>query len=417
MGRSEDYGVPVRMITGDHLLIAKKTCRDLQMGDTTAADWPNIQGPDDLPRLDENGKPPANLVDDYGAHIRSADGFAQVWPEHKFLIVECYRQMGFKCGMTGDGVNDAPALKRADVGIAVAGATDAARAAADIVLTQEGLSTIVLGMQVSRVIFKRMKSFLTYRCSVSLYILLTFFIAVFAFEPQSFLPSPAPPEAMASEWPTFFQLPVLLLIIITILNDGTIISIGYDNAQPSETPERWLLPVLWLISTIMALWATFVSLILIYVMLDSWNDVGLFQLWGLGGLTYGQVISACYMQVSITAFLTLFCSRTQERFFFTSAPHWVLSIAACIALLVSTMLGVFWPCGSLDKVPICGLSYRQPDLLPIWILIYCFVMFVIQDIFKVGTFWILHRFNLFNIRGEQPSHHDIPLHTLPSSSS
>jgi len=399
-------------------LIAKKTCKDLEMGDMTNPNWPNIQGPDDLPKLTEDGKIPSNLVAEYGAHIQAADGFAQVWPEHKFLIVECYRQLGFKCGMTGDGVNDAPALKRADVGIAVAGSTDAARAAADIVLTQEGLSTIVLGMQVARIIFKRMKSFLTYRCAVSLYILLTFFIAVFAFEPRDFLPNPPPPEAMEEEWPTFFQLPVLLLIIITVLNDGTIISIGYDNAEPSDSPERWLLPVLWLISTIMAFWVVFVSLVLIYVLLDSWNPDGLFQLWGIGGLTYGQIITACYLQVSVSAFLTLFCSRTQEKLFFTSAPHWILGIAACIALLSSTLLSVFWPCGTLSEVPICGLSYRVPKLMPIWVLIYCFVMFVIQDLIKYFTFWILFRFNFFNIRGQVPVRAQLAeIHTTNKASS
>jgi len=145
---SQEYGVPVRMITGDNILIAKKTCKDLVMGELHHANWPNIKGPSDLPMLDKDGKAPLDLVEKYGDHIKNADGFAQVFPEHKFLIVECFRGMGYTCGMTGDGVNDAPALKRADVGIAVAGATDAAKAAASIVLTKEGLSTIIIGIEV-----------------------------------------------------------------------------------------------------------------------------------------------------------------------------------------------------------------------------------------------------------------------------
>ena len=117
-----------------------------------------------------------------------SDGFAQVFPEHKFLIVEALRECGFKTGMTGDGVNDAPALKRADVGIAVEGSTDAARAAADIVLTQPGLSTIVDGILLARCIFVRIRNFITYRIAATLQLLVFFFIAVFMFKPVDYQP-------------------------------------------------------------------------------------------------------------------------------------------------------------------------------------------------------------------------------------
>ena len=229
-------GVAVKMITGDHLLIACETARQLGMGDY-------IKSAQGLPMLDpETKKKPDNLSRDHGDACLAADGFAQVFPEHKYLIVECLRELGYKVGMTGDGVNDAPALKRADVGVAVLGCTDAARAAADIVLTQEGLSTIVTGIVIARRIFVRIRNFIIYRIAATLQLLVFFFVAVLSFHPSDFMPSnwqtnPNFPDK--SEWPTFYHMPVIMLMLITLLNDGTLIAIGYDNVVPRDTPEKW----------------------------------------------------------------------------------------------------------------------------------------------------------------------------------
>merc|ERR1712139_575116 len=157
VAKARDYGVAVKMITGDHLLIAQETSRVLDMGDC-------IVSGAQLPLLDpETKKKPANLGRDYGDKFLAADGYAQTFPEHKYLIVEGLRELEYRVGMCGDGVNDSPALKRADVGIAVFGATDAAKAAADIVLTEPGLSTIIEGILISRRIWCRIRNFLTYR--------------------------------------------------------------------------------------------------------------------------------------------------------------------------------------------------------------------------------------------------------------
>eukprot|EP01042_Synura_sphagnicola_P032054 gene32054-41258_t len=235
------------MITGDHLLIAKETARVLELGTF-------IRSADGLPLLDAETKAkPENLARDYGDMCLACDGFAQVFPEHKYLIVECLRELGYKVGMTGDGVNDAPALKRADVGIAVQGATDAARAAADIVLTQPGLSTIVQGIVISRIIFVRILNFITYRIAATLQLLLFFFISVFAFKPRDWEPEDYPDDwPDAHNWPKFFHMPVLMLMLITLLNDGTLIAIGYDNVIPRRTPEKWNLTVLFFMGSVMA---------------------------------------------------------------------------------------------------------------------------------------------------------------------
>lgn len=228
------YGVEVKMITGDHLLIAKETARVLELGD-------NIRSATGLPLLDPVTKlKPENLGRDYGDLCLSTDGFAQVYPEHKYLIVECLRELGYKVGMTGDGVNDAPALKRADVGIAVSGSTDAARAAADIILTQEGLSTIIDGILISRCIFVRIRNFITYRISATLQLLIFFFIAVFAFKPIDYQPAVDPDSA---DWPTFFHMPVIMLMLITLLNDGKSIRLDYVLDSTTDLLTHSLRPL------------------------------------------------------------------------------------------------------------------------------------------------------------------------------
>jgi H+-transporting ATPase len=370
------YGVEVKMITGDHLLIALETARQLDLG-------LDIASSQELPRLDPvTKKKPEHLSEDYGDYILPKNGFAQVFPEHKYLIVECLREMGYKTGMTGDGVNDAPALKRADVGIAVQGATDAARASADIVLTEPGLSTIIHGIVIARKIFVRIRNFIIYRVAATLQLLIFFFIAVLAMPPIRYQPAnqgsniPGFPDNF--DWPNFFHMPVLMLMLITLLNDGTLISIGYDNAIASKIPEKWNIPALFTVGAVMALVACASSLILLECMLRSWQENSIFQTWNLGGLSYGQVITAIYLKVSVSDFLTLFSARTGDKFFFQSAPSPLLLGAATLALSTSTILACLWPESKPDGIYTIGLTSRTPHLFPLYIWIYCIIWWFIQ---------------------------------------
>jgi H+-transporting ATPase len=200
-------GVKVKMVTGDQLAIAKETGRRLGLGDHM---YPA--------KVLKDGPAPGGKHLTLDEMIMDADGFAGVFPEHKYEIVKRLQGLGHLCAMTGDGANDAPALSRANVGIAVEGATDAARGAADIVLTEPGLSTIVHAIRGSRVIFQRMRNYSIYACAVTIRIVVCFAILAFAYQ---------------------FDFPPFMVLIIALLNDGTIMTLSVDRVLPSTTPDAW----------------------------------------------------------------------------------------------------------------------------------------------------------------------------------
>ena len=295
--------------------------------------------------------------------------------------------------MTGDGVNDAPALKRADIGIAVAGATDAARAAADIILTEEGLGTIIHGIIMAREIFSRMSNFITYRISATLQLLLFFFIAVFAFPPADY---ESPPGATEEEkFPKFFHMPVLMLMLITLLNDGTLITIAYDYAKASETPNKWNLKVLFTASTVLGVVSCLSSLILLFFLLDSWNEDGFLRKLGLDGVYYGQIITAIYLKVSVSDFLTLFSARTSQYFFWHVAPAPLLFAGGMIALTTSSLVAVFWPKSTPDEIQTEGLRTNMGLFVFVWL--YCIIWWFIQDLAKVLAYKFMFATNYCNI--------------------
>jgi H+-transporting ATPase len=387
-------GVAVKMITGDHLLIAKETSRVLDMGEI-------MQSSEGLPLLDaETKKKPDNLGRDYGDKFLAADGFAQTYPEHKYLIVEGLRELGYRVGMTGDGVNDSPALKRADVGIAVFGATDAAKAAADLVLTEPGLSTIIDGILISRRIWCRVRSFLTYRIAATLQLLFFFFIAVFAYRPNEYMPTDweHDPEFMdAHEWPLFFHMPVLMLMLITLLNDGTLITIGYDYAVAPQSPPTWNMRFLFSMASVQAFVAMISSINLLYILLHSWDEGSMMRQLGLGGISYGKITSSIYLKVSVSDFLTLFSARAGGDWFFMVKPAPILLCGAMIALSLSTCFAMFWPKSYPDGIQTEGLVRSPPYMLEVFVWTWSLVWWLAEDAAKVFCRWIVHKYNIFNV--------------------
>ncbi|KAH8054711.1 hypothetical protein JL722_8658 [Aureococcus anophagefferens] len=355
IARAEQLGVGVKMITGDHKAIAVDMAKQLKMGC-------RIEGAEGLPEFDvESGEIPQDLGDRYGAMIEAADGFAGVFPEHKFLIVEALQQRGYMVGMTGDGVNDAPALKKAGVGIAVSGSTDAARAASDIVLTNDGLSTIVDAIVISRTIFQRMKNYVVYRVACTTQLLLFFFITVCFVHPTGYGGWDDDTLDDEAQPPKVFKLPVVVLVLITILNDGTIISIAYDAT--------------FAIAFILGGVACVSSLLLLHVMLDSRSDGSVWRGFGLPALSYGQLMCAMYLKISVSDFLTVFSARTRGPFW-SRAPGTFLFAAAFVATFLSTVISLAWPKKSDGMEPI-----GAEVVVAVWAFDVAF--FLLQDLSKV----------------------------------
>ena len=197
-------GVDIKMVTGDHEAIAKEIAGQLKLGQNIVVAGA-VFGQDD-------GK--ADV-----AQIVAADGFARVFPEHKFKIVKALQAAGHIVGMTGDGVNDAPALKQADIGIAVSGATDAARAAADLVLTAPGLAVITRAIEEARQIFERMTGYATYRIAETTRVLLFMTTSILVFN--------------------FYPVTAIMVVLLALFNDLPIMMIAYDNAPTALRPVRW----------------------------------------------------------------------------------------------------------------------------------------------------------------------------------
>ena len=265
-------GVKIKMVTGDALAIASEMAKTLGMGS-------NI--------LDANTLGDAKIEETAAVAktIEDADGFAQVFPEHKFHIVDVLQKQGHIVGMTGDGVNDAPALKKADCGIAVSGATDAARAAASIVLLTPGLSVIIEAIKESRRIFQRMNSYAIYRIAETLRVLLFMTLAIVVFK--------------------FYPLTAIMIVMLALLNDGAILSIAYDNVIYRMKPEAWDMRTVLGVSTVLGV----VGVI---------SAFGLFYLGErVFHLDRAHIQTLMYLKLSVAGHLTIFLTRTRGPFWST----------------------------------------------------------------------------------------------------
>ena len=327
-------GVKIKMVTGDALAIAKETAQKLNMGS-------NIL---DAASLGDSKKDESPAITE---SIENADGFAQVFPEHKYHIIDVLQKHGHIVGMTGDGVNDAPALKKADCGIAVSGATDAARAAASIVLLTPGLSVIIDAIKESRRIFQRMNSYAIYRIAETLRVLFFMALAIIVFN--------------------FYPVTAVMIVMLALLNDGAILSIAYDNVRFKDKPEAWNMRMVLSISTVLGVIGVVAAFGLFYLAETVFH------------LDRNQAQTMMYLKLSVAGHLTIFLTRTRGPFW-SIKPAKILWIAVLGTQILATFIAVY----GFFMTP---LGWKWAGF--VWG--YALVWFLINDRIKLLAYKILDR--------------------------
>ncbi|MGA2875557.1 MAG: plasma-membrane proton-efflux P-type ATPase [Nitrososphaerales archaeon] len=328
---AESMGITVKMVTGDHAAIAKEVCREVGLGTDIVSSSSILNKSDDEAETE----------------IEKVDGFAEVFPEHKYKIVELLQKKGHIVCMTGDGVNDAPALKKADCGIAVAGATDAAKSAAAVVLTKPGLSVIIDAVTESRKIFQRMTNYAIYRINETFRVLFFISLSIIVFK--------------------LYPVTALMIVLLALLNDMPIMTISYDNVKISQKPEKWNMRKLLGISSFLGGMGTVSSFGMLIIGLEVLH---------LNPLVLQSFI---YLKLSVAGHLTLFVARTKGPFW-SVRPAKPLFLAVILTQLTATLITVY---GIL--LPAMGWELAAI----VWG--YALASFLVQDFAKVRFYKLMDR--------------------------
>ncbi len=329
-----DLGIQVKMVTGDNVAVAREIARELEMGDKaiTAAE---------MDRLSES---------DFARSSDEYDIFAEVLPEQKYKIVSALKDAGRVVGMTGDGVNDSPALKKADVGIAVETANDVAKGASDIVLTRPGLQVIVNGVREGRLVFGRMKNYVVYRLSETIRIIVFMTLSIIVLG--------------------FFPMRDIQIVILAILSDIPVLAIAGDRVREAAGPESWELRRLVILATCLGIWGILESFLWVLALQHR--------------LPLEQLYTAMFLKFSISGHMIFFSARTR-RHWWSYAPSRSLLAAILSTMAAATTLGL----AGLGTI-LVRLPWRY--VLATWI--YVLVMWQGADLTKLAADWLLDRRHL-----------------------
>ncbi|MGA7802727.1 MAG: plasma-membrane proton-efflux P-type ATPase [Gammaproteobacteria bacterium] len=332
IAKARAHGIDVKMVTGDNVAIGREIADQLGLGR-------DIQPATQL----FEGEQTDRLSEAAGEKIEAAGGFAQVFPEHKYGIVKTLQARGHLVAMTGDGVNDAPALKQADVGIAVSGATDAARAAADLVLTAPGLSVIVNAVEEARRIFERMNSYAIYRVIETIRIMFFMVLAMLVYDA--------------------YPITAIMIILLALLNDIPIMTIAKDNTWLDPKPVRWQMHRVLTVATVLGLVGV-IETFLLLVIAHAWP-----------GLTAQQVQTVVFLKLSIAGHLTLFVARTRRPMLTRPFPA---------PLLLGAILGTQAVAALFAGFGVLVTAIPWTDIGLLWV--YCLVWVFIEDAIKLALY-------------------------------
>ena len=332
IGEAKQHGIDIKMVTGDNIAIAKQIAAQLGLGQNI------LPAGQIIGAESRQGDPHASA-----RYAERADGFAQVFPEHKYQLVKDLQFNDHLVGMTGDGVNDAPALKQADVGIAVSGATDAARAAADLVLTASGLSVIITAIEEARRIFERMNAYAIYRITETIRIMLFMVFAILVYN--------------------VYPITAVMIILLALLNDLPILTIAKDNTRLSTQPVRWQMRRVLTVATVLGTVGVIETFLLLIIAKHHFH---------VGPKELQTVI---FLKLAIAGHLTLFVARTKH--FFLSRPFPApLLLSAIVGTQLVAMLIV------VTGWYVTPISWQYVGL--IWA--YCLFWVLIEDSLKLMVY-------------------------------
>jgi H+-transporting ATPase len=325
-------GVDIKMVTGDHEAIARETARQLDLGQNIVV--ANSVFDDKTPSADRTQK------------IISADGFARVFPEHKYEIVKTLQTAGRIVGMTGDGVNDAPALRQADVGIAVSGATDAARAAAALVLTAPGLSVITTAIEEARRIFERMTAYAIYRIAETMRLLFFMTAAILIFD--------------------FYPVTAIMVVLLALLNDIPIMMIAFDNAPFALKPVKWDMQRVLTVASALGIYGVFESFVLYWIARDYLH------------LAPAVLQATIFLKLLVSGHMTIYLTRNKGWVWERPLPSWRLMVPCEATQLLGTLIVVY-------GIAMSPIGWWLAAL--VWA--YTLISFFIANAVKVGTYLLI----------------------------